>query len=408
MATEWGRFGPKALRSLDESTARINIWHGAVRSGKTITSLVRWIEYVATAPPGDLLLAGKTERTVYRNVIAPLEQMVGTRRCRYNRGTGELYLAGRRIWVVGANDQRAEGKIRGLTLAGAYGDELTLWPESFFRMLMTRLSVPGAKFFGTTNPDSPFHWLKKDYLDRAGELDLRHWHFRLDDNPNLPADYIAALEREYTGLWRRRFVLGEWVVAEGAVYDMFDPDRHVVDELPRILRRWWGIDYGTTNPFVCIELGLGDDQRLYVAREWRWDSARKGRQRTDAEYSRALAEWAGPERPERIYYDPSAASFGQQLWRDGWSGVREADNAVLDGIRAVAALLAADRLRIHRSCEGLLGELQGYSWDPKAQERGEDRPLKQADHGPDALRYVVMGTRSVWRRWVRTSERRVA
>src|SRR5690606_4293976 len=138
---------------------------------------------------------------------------------------------------------------RGMTLAGAYGDEVTLWPESFFTMLLSRLSVPGAQFFGTTNPDSPGHWLKKRYLDRADELSLRRFRFTLADNPALDPAYVEALKREYTGLWYRRYILGEWVAAEGAIYDMFDPDRHVARELPEILHWWVGVDYGTTNPF---------------------------------------------------------------------------------------------------------------------------------------------------------------
>lgn len=411
-----GQLSPKAKRSIHESTARINIWHGAVRSGKTVTSLLRWIEYVATAPEGDLMMVGKTERTLYRNAVAPLVEMLGPKLCRYVRGSGELYVLGRRIWIVGANDERAESKIRGATLAGAYGDELTLWPESFFRMLLTRLSVPGAKFFGTTNPDAPRHWLRQGFLLRGPEIGLRSWRFTLRDNPHLSPEYIEALEREHTGLWRQRFIEGMWVAAEGAVYDMLDEQRHVVDELPRLVATWIGLDYGTTNPFVAVLVGLGEDLRLYVAREYRWDSQRQGRQKTDAEYSadlrawytKAIAELEAPA-PRWIYFDPSAASFGLQLWRDKHPSPRQANNDVLRGIRVVSSLLAQDKLRIHRSCTGLLEELQGYRWDSKAQEHGEDKPLKEADHGPDALRYAVLSTEPFWRRRIfRGDERRAA
>ena len=50
MAIKWGRFSPKALRSICESTRRLNIWHGAVRSSKTVSSIVRFLEFIATAP----------------------------------------------------------------------------------------------------------------------------------------------------------------------------------------------------------------------------------------------------------------------------------------------------------------------------------------------------------------------
>ncbi|MDI3341269.1 MAG: PBSX family phage terminase large subunit [Sphaerobacter sp.] len=394
MTFEWGIFGPLALRSLEESTARINVWHGSVRSGKTVTSLVRWMEFVRTAPPGDLLMAGKTERTLKRNILDPLAEMVGGRAFRYRAGSGEARLFGRRIYVAGANDERAEGKIRGLTLAGAYGDEIALWPESFFRMLLSRLSVRGAKFFGTSNPDGPYHWLKREFLDRTAELDLRHWSFGLDDNPNLDAAYVEALKREYTGLWYRRYVLGQWVAAEGVVYDMFDEHVHVVDT-PLACDRWYlGVDYGTANPCVFLLIGerTGEDGRrqLYVHDEYYYDGRTSGRQRTDAEYSRDLASFLTRHQvaPRAVVVDPSALSFITQLRRDGIPVV-EADNDVLPGIRSVATMLAQRRLFVNRACKHLIGEMQTYSWDATAQKRGEDKPLKQHDHAPDALRYVA-------------------
>ena len=394
----------KQAYAIRYSDARINIWDGAVRSGKTFASIWRWVRYVREGPPGELLMAGKTERTLKRNILDPIAELVGNRNFRLVSGSGECWLFGRRIYLVGANDERAEGKIRGMTLAGAYGDEVTLWPESFFTMLLSRLSVPGAQFFGTTNPDSPGHWLKRRYLDRADELSLRRFRFTLADNPALDPAYVEALKREYTGLWYRRYVLGEWVAAEGAIYDMFDPDRHVARELPEILHWWVGVDYGTTNPFVAVLLGEGIDRRLYVVDEWRWDSRQQGRQMTDAEYSRALQRWLSEYTTtwRWIFVDPSAASFIVQLHRDRVRGVTGANNDVLDGIRNVATLLATDRLKIHSRCTGLIEELQSYAWDDKAQAQGEDKPLKQNDHGPDALRYVCAGTQSTWKRWLRS------
>ncbi len=423
----------KARQAATLADHRLNIWEGSVRSGKTIGSLLAWLRFVRTAPAGNLLMVGKTERTLKRNIIDPLIEMLGPTRCRYVIGAGEVWILGRRIYVAGANDEKAEGKIRGLTLAGAYIDEASVMPESMWSMLLTRLSIDGAKLFATTNPDSPNHWLLKKYLARArtwlrrdgsleqygndeGRLDLARFSFRLTDNPTLTADYIAALSAEFTGLWRKRFVEGLWVLAEGAIYDMFDDRTHVTDTLPDIHSWWLSIDYGTTNPFVAVLLGEGTDDRIHVAREWRWDSSVERRQLTDLDYSAklrawldelaaqastpGLETWAGCNRPERILVDPSAASFIAQLHRDGWDSVRGADNAVEDGIRSTASLLAADRLRIHRSCTAGIDEMTGYVWDPKAQLRGDDRPLKTADHFPDALRYGIMGTRTVWRHWI--------
>lgn len=466
----------KALVAVRAAECRLNIFEGSVRSGKTVASLLAFLCFVRSGPEGNLLLAGKTERALKRNIVDPLTEMLGPTRIRYQGGAGELQLLGRRIYLAGANDERAQEKIRGLTLAGAYADELSTFPESFFAMLLSRLSLPGARLFATTNPDAPSHWLLADYLRRAAvhiagdghrlengdpeALDLLRVSFRLSDNPHLPADYIAAICREYVGLWQRRSrprncaassgtgvrlapesvfglpwnqcsawsgtgvrlaaeyaIDGEWVAAEGAIYDMLDltPDGpHVVSVLPQLQAFWCAIDYGTANPFHALLIGLGDDERLYVAREWRWDARAQHRQLTDAEYAQRLRAWleggaaglfclSGSPAPvpiERIILDPSAASFRAQLQRDGFGWARQADNEVLDGIRATASLLAARRLRIHESCEHLLRELSGYVWDPKATERGEDAPLKVDDHGADALRYFVASTRVVWRGWL--------
>jgi PBSX family phage terminase large subunit len=419
---------PKAAASVHLAQARTNLWEGSVRSGKTIASLLAWLLYVRTGPAGNLAMIGKTERTLKRNVIDPLVEMLGERRCKHNRGEGEIRLLGRRIYTAGANDARSEDKIRGLTLAGAYVDEASLVPEAFWSMLLTRLSVEGAQLFATSNPDNPHHWLMRDYLRRAavhldhdgtvrqlnGGLDLARFSFRIADNPTLSPAYVAALSAEFTGLWRKRFVEGLWVLAEGAIYDTFEPEpggAHVVTGLPRLDRLTLSVDYGTTNPFVALLIGRGVDEtgteRLYVAREWRHDSKAAHRQMTDAEYSAALREWVDglpaelgqPVDLERMIVDPSAASFIAQLWRDGWGGVRGADNAVADGIRATSSLLAG-RLKVHESCAGLIGEMSGYVWDSKAAEGGVEKPIKLDDHGPDALRYGVMGTRRIWRHWL--------
>ena len=122
-------------------------------------------------------------------------------------------------------DERSEQKIRGGTFSRIYGDELTLWPASFFRMALTRMSTEGAKLGGTTNPDAPRHWLKAEFMDREDELDLRSFHFTFADNPSLGPTYLDRMEKEFTGIWYKRFVKGLWVIAEGAIWDAYDSER---------------------------------------------------------------------------------------------------------------------------------------------------------------------------------------
>jgi PBSX family phage terminase large subunit len=387
---EWSLFSRRQLDLIANSTAFINIADGPVRSGKTLSFLVAWCYFVASAPPGDLMMVGKTERTLKRNVISPLIDVIGSKHVRYIAGAGELYLFGRPIYLVGANDEKAESKIRGSTLVGVYDNEVTLNPESVFKQLLARLSKPGARFFGDTNPDSPFHWLYTDYLTndeliKAG--DLKRWQFTIDDNPALTEEYKGRLKRLYTGLWYKRMILGLWVMADGTVYD-FDVDVHVTDQLPeRFDQVRVAVDYGTSNPTVFLLFGRFNG-RWYVVREYYYDSKEGGRQKTDSEYADDFAAFLEGLHPQSIEIDPSAASFIAELRKRGHP-VHRAQNEVLDGIRVVSRVLGHELL-IHSSCRHTIAEMAVYSWDPKAQKKGEDKPLKERDHGPDALRYGAM------------------
>ena len=397
----------KQLDSILDSTARINIWQGSVSSGKTISSLIRWIEFCQNGAKGNLLMVGKTERTLKRNVIDVLGEILdGSGSLVTRTGSGEIQIGSRTIYIVGANDERAEAKIRGLTLAGAYGDEVTLWSESFFNMLLSRLRVPNAQLFLTTNPDSPNHWLKKKFLDRESELDIQNFSFQLGDNHTLDPKYVESLKAEYSppsSLWYRRFINGEWIMAEGAVYDCFDRTENIVSELPKMREYYVGIDYGTTNPLCALLIGEGVDDQLYVVKEYYYDSATKQRQLSDAEYSRELRNFLDGYDVRKIFVDPSAASFITQLWRDNHLGVTKANNNVQDGIRIVYNLIGSRKLKIHSSCNRLIEEIESYVWDVKQQERGEDKPLKRNDHAVDALRYVMIALGAIWRHWITRS-----
>lgn len=401
------------LNSLTDSTARINIWHGSVRSSKTIMSIIRWLEYIPIAPKGKLLMIGKTERTLKRNILDVIEEMVGSSNYHFSSGKGEVRIFGRVIDIVGANDERSENKIRGTTLAGAYGDELTLWPESFFKMLMTRLSVPKSMFFGTTNPDSPYHWLKSGYLDREPELNMKSFHFTLHDNPALDPDYVQDLEKEYTGLWYKRFILGLWVMAEGVIYDMFNIDEHVktAEQLPvnvmEFDRYYVPIDYGASNPTTFLMIGermqQDGERHSYVLKEYYYDGRKEQSQKTNTEYADDLVKFIGGTNVDQIYVDPSAKAFITELKRTKGitSSVVAAVNDVSDGIQEVGKKLHKKTMFVVDTCINLLREFNAYVWDAKSQKKGEDKPVKDNDHCLDGLRYYVMtrlhgGSFEIW------------
>lgn len=385
-------FSPKQLEALKGSHARMNICEGAVSSGKSFIFLIRFLEELESGPPGEYLIGGKSETTVLRNVVKPLDTMTGGI-LRYNHSRREFSLFDRMVYVVGANDERAEGKIRGLTLAGSLLDEATLLPQSFFKMCLSRLRVPNAKLFATTNPDSKFHWLKTDFLDKFADdpEELASFKFKLEDNPYLTDAYKTALKKEYSGLWYRRFIEGEWVQAEGAIYDFFDEEIHVVAKPPTYAKSYYlGIDYGTTNAFAAVLIGFNDDHSpcMWVEKEYYWDSKVMGYQKTDAEYAQDIQRaFAGY--PIRLtYLDPSAASFETEMRRQKMP-VKQAKNEVIDGIRYVATLLSQGDLVICKDCKNLLKEIESYVWDEKSVRLGEDKPIKQRDHALDAMRYVL-------------------
>jgi PBSX family phage terminase large subunit len=403
----------KQAESIVAAEGRVNVWEGSVRSGKTVASLHRWIQHIRHAPSGgQLIMAAKTLQTLHRNVILPLQDPTQfgpvAREVHYVQGAPQGVILGRPVHMIGANDQKAEEKIRGMTGSGGYVDEITIVPELFFNQLMSRMSVPGAKVFGSTNPDNPAHWLRRDYLLSDSPW-VRSFKFKIDDNPFLDPDFVAQQKEQYHGLYYRRFINGEWVMAEGAIYDMWDAEQDVVDILPPI-RKWLcvGIDYGTANPFHALLLGLGSDGNLYVSAEWRYDGRAELKQLTDSEYADRLGRWLSnsPVRgydvvqPDYWVVDPSALSFRTELKTRGVIQT-EAVNTVTDGIRLVSSLMGKHILKIHRSCKFLLGEIDGYSWDDRLALMGEDRPIKLNDHGVDALRYAVSTTHRMWRPHVR-------
>lgn len=402
-------FTRKQWRSIGQATAQanaqqINLWHGAIRSGKTIGSLVKFLMAIAAAPTtGEIVLIGRTRDTVYRNIIGPMMDVtifgmfVG--HIAYNRGAPTATILGRTVHVIGASDARAESVIRGLTVSVAYVDEVSLVAEEFFNQLMGRCSAPGAQVFCTTNPEGPAHWLKKQWIDRADERGHKVFHFSLEDNrEHLPEGLIESYYAQYTGLWRKRMIDGLWAVAAGAIYDMFDPERHVITDLPdmqRILA--CGIDFGVQHPTRGMLLTLGVDNNLYIVAEW---TPPKG---TEAERATSLTRFYQQHgTPEYTFIDPGGGGAGLilQAHQSGIPNVFNAMKDVLDGIGIVAALFSAGRLFIHDSCTELIDEIPSYMWDPDKADKGEDAPVKKDDDNCDALRYAVFSSRILWQPYI--------
>lgn len=368
---------------------RINLLEGSVSSGKTWISLVLWAFWVKTMPEDKLyMMCAKSLTTLKRNCLILLQELVGENNFSFSVPAKEGRLFGRKILLEGANDIRSESKIRGITLQGAYCDELTQFPRDFFTMLLSRLRLPNAKLIATTNPDAPSHWLKTDYIDRQEELNFLDVKFLLDDNTTLPDDYVHDIKAEYTGVFYDRFILGNWVLAEGLIFPMY---KDALAEPPQKKAEQYilSIDYGTLNAFAALLWGKYGD-KWYAVDGYYYSGRDTGTQKTDEDYGNELDEWLKPYYADgerlKVIIDPSAASFITLLQRKRQYRVIHADNAVMDGIRDTASCLQTGKIKINPKLKAWIKEAEGYVWDESA---ADDRPVKVNDHYMDATRYFV-------------------
>ncbi len=378
---------PKQILSFNEATKRLNIWVGAVRSGKTFASILKLIDLIKNGPEGAVMIIGVSRETIQRNVIIQLYQFLGFPPPSSKTNESKLY--GRHVYFCGANDEGATRKIQGSTLAMAYVDEATCIPPPFWKMLISRLSIPGAQLLATCNPEGPAHWLKKDFINRAGDLSLAYWNFNLDDNPSLDETFKENLKKEYTGMWYKRYILGEWAVAHGLIYDSYDHDN--LYEHPSTNPNYYivGIDYGTSNATAAVLCAITPNKwpQIRVEEEYYYDSVKKGRSKTDAELADDIYRFVEYKNISAVYVDPSAASLKIEL-RNRNLPVLDAKNDVVEGIKITSKFVSNKNLVIQKGCTNLIECIQSYCWDPKAADRGEDMPLKKKDHVMDALRYA--------------------
>ena len=397
-------FSPKQkalMRQLKRNElARINLLEGAVRSGKTWISLILFALWVALQPKeAAFLMVGKTLTSLKRNCLELLQSLVGEANFTYNTNSKEAELFGRKVHLEGASDARAENKIRGMTLTGAYCDEITLFAEDFFAMLLSRLSVPGAKLFATTNPDSPQHWLNVRYIKRAEELGMNIHRFTIDDNPYLDPQYVEALKKEYTGVFFKRFILGLWVVAEGACYPQIadNPEDYIIDKLPDDARFISiGIDWGGNRSLTAFVASVfhGNYDKVTIIRDYHIEG-KKGEidaNRVNTEFIRfyKILREEYPNIPVRFVFADSA----EQYLINGLRGViRTLGLSVGDSqkvpivqrIICTNSLLNTGRMKIHKDCKYVIDGLRAAVWDSKAASKGEDKRLDDFTSDIDVL-----------------------
>ena len=377
------------------------ICDGAVRSGKTVCMADGFFLWsMSRFDHQNFGICGRSISSLRRNLISNLDSWLGGMfRISEHRSENKLVVSYQNrentYYLFGGLDESSYKQIQGITLAGALLDEVALMPRSFVEQTCARCSVEGSKLWFNCNPAGPEHWFYKEWIEKKGEKKMLHLHFTMADNPGLSQKIRLRYENLYTGVFYKRYVLGQWCVADGLVYD-FSPEKHIVQSPPQKGRYYISVDYGTLNPFSaglwCVSQGVA-----YRIQEYYFDGRKAGKTKTDEEYYRELEKLAGTYPVECVVVDPSAASFIAVIRREGRFSVRKAKNAVLDGIRLVASCLQAGILKLTPNCKDSIREFSLYCWE----EQG-DRPVKENDHAMDDIRYFCA---TVLRRQIHITER---
>lgn len=374
---------------------------GAIRSGKTVSMSLSFVMWAMEKFSGQNFgMCGKTVGSFRRNVWFWLKIMLLSRGYTYKDHKTDNYIEIKKngkinyFYIFGGRDESSQDLIQGITLAGIFFDEVALMPESFVNQGTGRCSVEGSKYWFNCNPDGPMHWFNQNWILKAKEKNLLYLHFTMDDNLSLSEKIKERYKSMYIGVFFKRYIKGLWAMAEGAIFDMWSEVNEISEaDLPlglkNIARRYIAIDYGTTNATVFLDI-YDDGDIAWVTREYYYDSKVKMAQKTDKQYADDLVHFIneGPA-PTAIILDPSAASFKAEMRSRGYR-IKEANNEVLDGIRMTSTFIGQGKIRMVKDkCRKTIGDISSYVWDEKAAQHGEERPVKENDHGADALRYFV-------------------
>ncbi len=364
---------------------------GAVRSGKTLAMGLSFFLWAESNFDGKKFgICGKTIASLRRNVLSEILPRLTALGAQWTERRSENLVTVRfrghenQFYIFGGHDESSANLIQGITFAGVLLDEVALMPRSFVEQACARCSVAGSRLWFNCNPAGPNHWFYRTWILEAEKRNCLRLHFAMEDNPSLTETIRKRYQKLYSGVFYRRFVLGQWVQAEGRVYDFFTEE--MLGKPPETCDKWYiSCDYGTVNP---TSMGLWGRSHgvWYRVKEFYFDSRQEQRQMTDEEYAEAMRKLAGGKEITAVIADPSAASFIEVLRRKGWR-VQKADNDVLKGIRLTSDCLKSGRVVICEGCNDCIRELDAYVWDLSSESR--DRVKKEHDHAMDDMRYFV-------------------
>ena len=364
---------------------------GAVRSGKTLAMGLSFFLWAMSCFDGKKFgVCGKTIASLQRNVLSEILPRLTALGAEWKEKRSEnlvtVRFCGRenQFYIFGGRDESSASLIQGITFAGVLLDEVALMPRSFVEQACARCSVAGSRLWFNCNPAGPSHWFYRTWILEAEQRNCLRLHFTMEDNPSLTEQIRQRYQRLYSGVFYRRFILGEWAQAEGRVYDFFTSE--MAGKAPEHCDKWYiSCDYGTVNP---TSMGLWGRCRgvWYRVQEFYFNSRQAMRQMTDEEYAQALETLAGGREITAVIVDPSAASFLEVLRRKGWR-VQKAENDVLSGIRLTSDCLKSGKIVICEGCADCLREMDEYVWDLSS--GSKDKVRKEHDHAMDDMRYFA-------------------
>lgn len=387
---------------------RYNLKVGAVRSGKSFVD----ISFVILNrirerrnEQGLNVILGVSSESIERNVLEPMREIytsknVGT----IKKGSNIAIIAGVPVYCLGAEKASQVAKIQGSSIKYCYGDEVAKWNKEVFIMLQSRLDKECSCFDGSLNPESPNHWLKRDFLDKE-KIDAYIQHYTIFDNPYLPEKFVKSLCVDYEGsVYYDRYILGKWALAEGLIFSNYE--NAVIKISDSIMNKAYkesdarkfciSIDYGTMNAFAAL-LWFNYNNVWYAIKGYYYSGRNEGVQKTDIEYLFDVIGFAKTfidnlGKKIEVIIDPSAASFITSLKQSKYFRVKKADNNVNDGIRETGVAINVGLIKISDKITEWIDEAGGYRWmDPSQKEKTEceEAPVKEKDHYMDATRYFV-------------------
>lgn len=369
----------KQKKFLKDDLHRINLLYGSVRSGKTWISLLKWAMWVGQqAQDKQFLMVGKTITTLKRNCLVLLDELIGDN-ITYSISQKKAVIFGRTVWLEGANDERSESKIRGMTLMGVYVDELTQIPQDFYLMALSRLSEKGAVFLATTNPDHPKHYVKTEIIDND-KLDKQVIKFLLDDNIFLDETYKENLKKEYTGVYYSRFINGDFVRAEGVVFLDFadNTEKYLIDkkDVPKDLKSFSaGFDIGgNLSNYALVASAVDRQNNVYVlkAKEILPQDLRPADVENAAKDFISSIEKEYGIRANNCYVDDAYYTIinGLNDWRYIFDNAAciKSSMPLQDRPLMLSKLMAQGKFKLVKGeCEPLIEQLQNAVYDPKSE-----------------------------------------